>query len=298
MQNLSFLHFLLLTFSLVPQGLSVDTLRNDVIHLLEEKNATVGVAIWGPDLGDIVSVNGDSKLPMQSVFKLHLAVTVLAFIDEGKFGLDDKMEITKAHLDNNLWSPIRKKFPDGVTLSLGEILKYTVAQSDNVGCDVLFDLIGGPSVVEEYIHDSGIDDCSIVHNETTMQKVWKRQYDNWTTANAANLVLKTFFENKKKALSEESHRFLWETMKDTKTGKDLIKRFLPKGTIVAHKTGYSGINDDGITGARNNIGIVFLPNGDHFYLSILVSDSSEENEANKRIIADISKLAWDYFSNK
>lgn len=50
-------------------------------------------------------------------------------------------------------------------------------------------------------------------------------------------------------------------------------------------------------GADNDIGIVFLPDGRYFYIGILVSNSTETSEVNKKIIADISKIAWDYFKN-
>lgn len=78
-------------------------------------------------------------------------------------------------------------------------------------------------------------------------------------------------------------------------GKKAIKGKLPKGTIVAHKTGHSGQNKAGLTAAQNDIGIVFLPDGSHFYISVLVGDSVETPEVNKKIISDIAKLAWDYF---
>ncbi len=73
---------------------------------------------------------------------------------------------------------------------------------------------------------------------------------------------------------------------------------MPEETIVAHKTGHSGKNDNGLTGALNDIGIVFLSNNSYFYLSVLVSDSQESDETNQMIIAEIAKLTWDYFKNK
>jgi len=152
---------------------------------------------------------------------------------------------------------------------LAEILKYTVASSDNVGCDVLFRLLGGPKVVEAFLHQAGIADIAIEYDEVTQQLVWERQYKNWTTADAAIVALKIFYENNAQRLSLESHRFLWDTMKSSWTGKKTIKGNLPKGTIVAHKTGHSGKNAAGLTAAQNDIGIVFLPDGSYFYLSIL-----------------------------
>lgn len=87
-------------------------------------------------------------------------------------------------------------------------------------------------------------------------------------------------------------------MKGTKTGQNSIRGELPKSTKIAHKTGYSGKNKNGLTAALNDIGIVFLPNGKYFYLSVFVTDSMETYEANQKIIADVAKAVWDYFIDK
>jgi beta-lactamase class A/beta-lactamase class A VEB len=278
-------------------GKQIEPLKQQINSLLKGKNATVGVAILAGDDSEHLSINGNTKLPMQSVFKYHLALAVLDQIDKKNLSLSDRVSISPKDLDNNLWSPIRKKYPDGTNLSLAEVLKYTVAHSDNVGCDILFNIVGGTKVVEAYLHKQGIMDVAIEYDEITQQLVWDRMYDNWTTANAAIAVLKLFYENKENLLSQDSHQFLWDTMKSSGTGKDKIKGLLPEGTIVAHKTGSSGRNKLGLTGAENDIGIVFLPDGRHFYIGILVSNSTETREVNKKIIADISKIAWDYFKN-
>jgi len=163
---------------------------------------------------------------------------------------------------------------------------------------LLFDLIGGPRVAERYLHKMGINDIAIRNNEEALQSDWELQYKNWTTPIEASNALKIFYENTEKQLSAESHAFLWGVMKKSWFGKISMKTYLPKNIIIAHKTGHSGKNDEGLTGAQNDIGIIFLPNGDHFYLSILVCNSMETSEVNKKIIADIAKLTYDYFDNK
>ena len=84
-------------------------------------------------------------------------------------------------------------------------------------------------------------------------------------------------------------------MIETSTGKNRIKGQLPEGTIVAHKTGSSGTNEEGITAAANDMGIVTLPDGKHFAISVFVTNSKENDKTNEKIISDISKAAWDYF---
>ncbi len=72
---------------------------------------------------------------------------------------------------------------------------------------------------------------------------------------------------------------------------------MPKETIVANKTGWSGTNKEtGITAAVNDIGIVFLPNGNYFVISVFVTDSQENFKTNAKIIADIAKATYDFYT--
>ncbi|MEZ5346585.1 MAG: class A beta-lactamase, subclass A2 [Pyrinomonadaceae bacterium] len=276
-----------------------DDLRQKIQQITASKKATVGVSIVGNDGKDRIYVNGNKRFPMQSVFKFHIGLFMLSEIDKGKFSLDQKIEIKKSELLPDLYSPIRDKYPDGVTLTIAEILKYTVSASDNVGCDVLLKLVGGPSAVENYFAANKFRDISIRINEEVMQNNWDLQFQNWTSPKAAYNVLEAFYTNDKKLLSPKSHDFIWKLMRETSTGQNRLKGNLPEGTTVAHKTGWSGTNKTtGITAAVNDIGIVFLPNGKHFYISVFITDSKEDGEANEKIIADIAKAGWDYFMLK
>ncbi|MBS7234095.1 hypothetical protein KHA90_24120 [Flavobacterium psychroterrae] len=61
------------------------------------------------------------------------------------------------------------------------------------------------------------------------------------------------------------------------------------------KTGTSGQNSFGVTAAVNDVGVVILPNGEPFFISVFISESKEHLNVNERIIADIAKAAWDCF---
>jgi beta-lactamase class A len=84
-------------------------------------------------------------------------------------------------------------------------------------------------------------------------------------------------------------------MVKTSVGQNRIKGKLPKNTEVAHRTGSSFTNDKGLTGAINDIGIVKLPNGNHFAIAVFVHNTTEKYNDGEEIIADISKVTWDYF---
>lgn len=273
------------------------SLRQAIHDILLTKKATVGVAVWGLEDGDTLSVNGNGHFPMQSVYKFHLGLAVLAQVDKGKFTLDQDIWIKKADLKPQTWSPLRDKYPEGERfVPLSELLRYTIGFSDNNACDILFGLVGGPKKVERYLRKLGYKDVSIVSPEEAMHKDRQQQYRNWTTPLAAVRLLGQFYT--KSPLSAESSTFLWATMLGTTTGPKRLKGLLPSGVAVAHKTGTSDTDEAGVTGAVNDIGIVTLPNGKHVAIAVFVSRSREDFETNERIIAEIGKAVWDYFSQK
>lgn len=292
---------LLFLLLILTQGYAQEmtALKGKIEALIASRKGTVGVAIQGMGAKDTLSIRGQQHFPMQSVFKFHIALTILSEVDQGNLALDQKIEIKKSELLPGLWSPIRKKYPEGGTLTLAEIIEYTVALSDNVGCDALLRLLGEPQVVERYFVKLGFSDFAVKINEETMQNNWDMQFLNWTTPQEANRVLTTFYENDKRLLSKDSHDFIWKIMKGTRTGKKSLRGQLPKETVVAHKTGWSGKHKEtGITAAVNNIGLIFLPNGEYISISVFITNSPEDLETNEKLIADIAKAAWDHFSNE
>jgi beta-lactamase class A len=85
-----------------------DSLRQKIQQVLSAKNAVVGVSIAGSNEKDTLSINGDKHLPMQSVFKFHIALVVLSEVDKGKLALDQKISIEKKDLLPGLYSPLRE----------------------------------------------------------------------------------------------------------------------------------------------------------------------------------------------
>ncbi len=292
--NITICMLCLLNITILPQE---DSLRHKIEQIIKPKFSVTGVAIYDLENGDTLTINDKHHFPMQSVYKFHLALAVLRQVDKGKLSLNQMIKIKKSDLHKNTYSPLADKYPDGnVELPLSDILFYSVSKSDNNACDILFRILGGTQKVEDYIHKLGIKDISIKATEEEMHKEWNVQYTNWTTPFAAVNLLAKFYNGE--ILSKKSFNFLWELMTETTIGRARIKGKLPEGTIVAHKTGLSGTNNKGITAAVNDIGIVTLPNGNHYAIAVFVSDSILGYENMEKIIADISKATWDYFTSK
>ena len=110
----------------------INILKEKIEKIIASKNAVVGVAIKGSHPKDTLSINGNRHFPLQSVFKLHIALAILSQVDRGKFNLNQKIRIDEKDLLPDLYSPIRTRYPNGITMTLSKILEYTVSQSDNV----------------------------------------------------------------------------------------------------------------------------------------------------------------------
>ncbi|MDF5533417.1 class A beta-lactamase, subclass A2, partial [Vibrio parahaemolyticus] len=246
---------------------------------------------------DTLKINNDFHFPMQSVMKFPIALAVLSEIDKGNLSFEQKIEITPQDLLPKMWSPIKEEFPNGTTLTIEQILNYTVSESDNIGCDILLKLIGGTDSVQKFLNANHFTDISIKANEEQMHKDWNTQYQNWATPTAMNKLLIDTYNNKNQLLSKKSYDFIWKIMRETTTGSNRLKGQLPKNTIVAHKTGTSGINN-GIAAATNDVGVITLPNGQLIFISVFVAESKETSEINEKIISDIAKITWDYYLNK
>jgi beta-lactamase class A len=155
-------------------------------------------------------------------------------------------------------------------------------------------LLGGPQTVQKFMDSKGVKGFQIKYTEAAMHKDWNAQYENYSTMTSAVDVLKKFYDGK--LLSKKSTDYLMKVMLSTSTGKNKLIEQLPKDTPVARKTGASGKNDAGLTGAENEIAIVTLPNGKHYAISVFVSNSTETDVVNCKMISDISKTVWDYFN--
>ena len=288
------LTILFLVFSLQISAQNIDTLRKELNQIIATKNATIGVSIKAIEDKDTLNINGNLNAPLMSVFKFHIALTTLHLVDKGKLSLNQKFFIKKEDLHENTWSPIRDEFPNGnIYLTLDQLLRYTVSHSDNNGCDILLELIGGAKTVQKFINKHDIKDFVIKLNEQDM-RIWENLYVNTTTPLATTELLENFYNIK--VLKKKTTEYLYQIMVETSRGNTWMKAGLPEGTELAHRTGISGTNENGLRGAMNDVGIFKLPNGKHIILSIYLKNITEEREDSEKMIADLTKATWNYFT--
>lgn len=294
----AFLSICILLFSgtaLARQG-NKPALRKAIQKVIDTAGAKVGIAVmtFGNGQADSLQISGEGHFPMQSVYKLPLALAVLDQVEAGKLVLTSEITIQRATLDSNTWSPMLKDHRGpAITLRIADLLRYSVSKSDNNACDILFGLLGGPAVVQAYLEKIGIRDMQIRSTEREMHADGDLQYQNWSTPAAMLRLLERVKGGT--LLPSQLNVYLMVLLTDTQNSANRISGALPDVRyVLAHKTGTSGTTKQGRTAAVNDAGILSY-DGRRIGLVVFVSDLNGPAEKGEKIIAEISRLIWNYY---
>ncbi len=285
--------WLLLLLVVLPLAGKAEDLGAQLRKVIEGKAATVGVAVIFNG-SELVTVNDMYRYPMMSTYKFHQALSVVDYINREKETLATEILVKQSDMKTEMYSPMHDANRKGnFYITIGDLLKYSLIDSDNHACDILFDYIGGPKTTDKYVRSLGITDFSITQTERDMHESTDNVWLNWTKPSAAALLLETFLQN---PMFDKNQKFFLErAMADASTGKDKLKAGLPDDVLLGHKTGSSDRNEYGIKVADNDMGFVVLPNGQYYTIAVFVMNSQETDKTNARLIADISKVVYNYF---
>lgn len=254
---------------------------------------TVGLSVVHIESGKTISINGASRLPLYSVYKLPLAITVLKDVEEGRLRLDQKVHVTPAEVvsgtpgNTALW---RKS----VDYTVEKLLEFSISRSDNTSSDKLVELVGGPQKVTERMRSLGFQNFDIHTNSGEFVKT--RQNPN--TGSADDLAKLLVQLHQGKLLQPARVNLLLGFMQRATTGLNRLRGDLPKGTVVADKTG-SGERDAVTQTAKvtNDVGVITLPAGrGHLAIAMLVNGSKLADAAQEKLIAQVARAAYDAYA--
>ena len=253
--------------------------------IVEPAGGTVGFAAVELASGRSLGLRQDERVPMQSVFKLPIAIEVLRQVDEGKIDLEREILLGADDAREGVTTIV---VPSRRTVR--KLLEAMVVNSDNVACDRLLALVGGPQAVDARIRGLGIEGITIRFSEREMTA---GKGDNTATP-AAMVALLGRMARQGLGLLPASAKHLEDLLLQVGTGAKRIKGGLPPGTPVAHKSGTSR-TQDGKTDATNDVGLISLPNGNRIAIAVFVHDSPADERTREETIAKLARAAYDTF---
>jgi beta-lactamase class A len=210
------------------------------------------------------------------------------------------------------------------TARVGELLELMMRDSDNTATDLLLASAGGPPAVTRHVHGLGLTGLEV--NRPAAQLVadawgFKLPPPGERTSKALSRAQRTvppskraeavarFLEDARdtttpdamvallerlrlgKALGAQSTELLIDHMENCRTGTRRLKGELPRGTVVAHKTGTL------LRVATNDVGIITLPWGNGpVIIAIYLKGSPLPLPAQERSVAAAALVAYRHFS--
>ena len=274
-------------------------------NILKEQAATVtgqlGVYFLDLKTGASCAHNPDVIFPTASTFKVFLLAELFRQANEGKFSLSDRYILQEE--DKAYGSGMLRLFDTGAALTLRDLAMLMMKISDNTATDILFRLVTRDSVKENTLDPLGFTqtkcdlDCAHLLAVCYQREVGAppakvrpnlrnaaayignlAENDETSPRNIADMLQLIYAG---KWVDADTCKQMLSIMKLC-DGDNRITKYLPAGTVVAHKTG-------SMDRVANDVGIVYTPKGDYILAMFYNGNTAaqEEYDSNKdRHISD------------
>ncbi|MCH5346935.1 MAG: class A beta-lactamase [Muribaculaceae bacterium] len=271
--------------------LNIESAEKELQNYIENIDARIGIACIYEGK-DTLQINGNKEFPMLSVYKFPQSIAVINYCRENQKDLNDTVFIPKSDIKENTYSPIRDKFGIiDLKLPLKDILYYSLVESDNNACDVLYKLMGGTNYADSIITKMGFSDIHLINTEDEMHEDIYLSYQNRCTPLEMCKFVDYF--NSQPIFSDKEYSYIKFLMENCRTGNDrLAKPFLSTNVTIGHKTGTGDVNSQGRIIGINDVGYIILPNKNKYSIAVFIADSKYTPETTSSFIADISEIIW------
>lgn len=296
--------WLLVLASLVDGTLAPNPSRRAAIDSLtariETRIAMVPGARVGVVLHDLknrfhLEIAADSSFHAASTMKVPVMIELFRRADAGAIALDQGVLLVNQFgsivdgspyaldpgddSDSTLYAKI------GTRVSMRELLERMIERSSNLATNTLIAIVGA-SHTNATAHALG---ATRIHVRRGVEdgKAFQAGLNNTTTA--SDLAALMLAIERGRAASPSSCSNMRDILLRQEFSQE-IPAGLPAGTPVAHKTGW-------ITGTRHDAAIVYPPGGTPYVLVVLTSGIAED-ETSRALIADISRMSWEFATTR
>ena len=209
-------------------GPDLSRLEDRIHNIISRSRGTIGVSLIHIESGATLSVGGGERFPMASVYKLPIAIELLAQVAAGTRALDQPIELAPS--DIRACCTLSRRHPrGGVTVTASELLELMIVESDNTASDAILKLVGGPPVVERRMRTLGFRTINVNRFEGDINfemtgVAHPPPHAEWTLALQYQLISEVTPE----ALREARARYTTSDPRDTSTPDDMA-RLLGRG---------------------------------------------------------------------
>ncbi len=266
-----------------------DPLSAKLEPYFQRKDVTVAMAYRNLGTGAFYLRNEDALLHAASTMKLPVMMALYQAVDAGELRVDTPIQVRnqfQSIVDGSPYALDPKEDGDpelyeavGSSRPLEELIRRMIVRSSNLATNLLIEKIG-PSRATDLLRSLGAYQMKVIRGVED-QKAFEAGWINSATARDLEVLLTALAKGE--AFSKSSTETMIDILKSQEFNEK-IPAYLPKGTVIAHKTG-------DITGIHHDAAIVYPEGEAPYVLVVLTYGYQDEKEAN-RVIAEISRIVW------
>lgn len=226
-------------------------LRDQIERITDRHAGVTGISVRNLATGETLSMRGDEPFPSASLIKVAILVTLLDEVDKGRVTLDERVSLVAR--DRVGGSGVLGQMGSGLAPTFEDYALLMIALSDNTATNVLLDKLDIRTVGLK-MEAIGLP-RSKVHSktfrrETSIAPDSSARYGFGVTTPDETVSLFTML-HEGRAVSPALDSLALRLLLANQDG-NMMTRWLPDGTRVAHKTG-------SVDRSRNDCGIMYTP---------------------------------------
>ena len=274
---------------------ALKTLQSDIEKELSGKKGTFAVAFKDLKTGRHINIKDKETFHAASTMKTPVMIEVYKQAGEGKFSLNDSIELknefksivdgSSFSLDSTDDSEFELYKHIGEKRTIAALLYQMIIVSSNFATNLIIQKVGAENVTQS-MRELGAKDIQVLRGVED-NKAFEKGLINTTTAHDLALIFEKIAKDE--TVSAEASQAMINILLDQKFN-EIIPALLPPGVKVAHKTG-------SITHVHHDSGIVILPDG-RKYVLVLLSKDWEDEKQTIQTMANISLLVYKYVTGK
>jgi beta-lactamase class A len=237
------------------------------------------VTILDPATGERISVHGNVVFTQASAIKLPVLVELMRQVEAGEQNLDQVVTLAASDIVPGS-GVLQQLTPGKLSLSLRDVATLMVTVSDNTATNMIIDRVGMAKVGAEMAR-LGLS-ATKLQRKMQDRTAWEENRENLSTPDEQARLLELLYKGE--ILSAKSREEIDRILTIPKPGQ--LRKLLPEGTKVAHKTGT-------LSGVVVDVGIVYLKDRP-FIVSAMGNWLANADEA-ERAISEIALVAYRYF---
>jgi len=174
---------------------------------------------------------------MCSTFKASLAACILSRVDRGQDSLETLISYGATDIQD-WYAPVAKANLSKGSLSVREMCRAAVEESDNTCANLLLARVGGPSALTAFWRKNGDQVTRLDDPEPFLNRIPLGDPRDTTTPAAMAQTLRRFVLGR--VLSEPSRTTFTEWLVGCQTGGNRLRAGLPTTWVIGDKTGNNG----------------------------------------------------------